>query len=259
MDMKNGVKALFQNGDKSVGTFFELGSTAGVQCLALAGFDYIIIDLEHGPFDPAMAADFVRAAKLHGTVPFARVQGLERPDILKLLDVGAMGLIIPAVKTAEQVRRIVEYGKYRPLGERGLAGAAGSDFWMAECASMGLPAYLAHANSETMLIPQCETLECLEELDAIASIPGVDGIFVGPMDLSSAMGIPGQVEAPVFREALRRIQRVCAAHGKFSMIFAGNPEAARDYLALGYDSVTCGMDAMTLIAACRDLVRQVRG
>lgn len=256
--MKNGVKALFQNGDKSVGTFFELGSTAGVQCLALAGFDYVIIDLEHGPFNPAMTADFVRAAKLHGTVPFARVQSLERPDILKLLDVGAMGLIIPAVKTAEQVRRIVEYGKYRPLGERGLAGAAGSDFWMEECARMGLSAYLAHVNNETMLIPQCETLECLEDLETIVSIPGVDGIFVGPMDLSSAMGIPGQLQAPEFQEALRRIRRICAEHGKFSMIFAGSVQAAKSYLEMGYDSVTYGMDAMTLIAACRDIVSQIR-
>ncbi len=256
--MKNQIREKFRCGQKTIGTFFELGTTAVMQCLALGGFDYVIIDHEHGPFDPGMSADFVRAAKLHGTVPFARVQSFDRPDILKLLDIGAMGLIVPAVKTVEEVKRIVQYGKYRPIGERGLAGASGSDFWMTECREMGLANYLQHVNEEIMLIPQCETLECLDALEEIVSVPGVDGIFVGPMDLSSAMGIPGQLDNARFREALKHIQRVCSEKGKFTMLFAGSVEAARDGLALGYDSITYGMDAMTLTAACRDIVRSIK-
>lgn len=257
--MKNKIKEMFLQGSKSVGTFFELGSSSVVQCLALGGFDYVIIDHEHGPHNPNVTAEYVRAARLHGTVPFVRVQGSNRSDIMKPLDVGAMGLIIPAVKTVEEVRKIVEYGKYRPLGERGLAGASGSDFWMAECAEMGLPNYMQHVNEEVMLIPQCETMECLENLEEIASVPGVDGIFVGPMDLSSAMGIPGQMDHPKFKEALSRIQKVCAEHGKFTIIFAGSVEAAKEGFALGYDSITFGMDAMTLVSACRNAVGAIKG
>lgn len=256
--MKNRIKEMFLQGSKSIGTFFELGSSSVLQCLALGGYDYVIIDHEHGPHDPYVTAEYIRAARLHGTVPFVRVQGMSRPDIMKPLDVGAMALIIPAVKTAEQVKKIVEYGKYRPIGERGLAGASGSDFWMAECAQMGLPGYLQHVNDEVMLIPQCETLECLENLEEIVSVPGVDGIFVGPMDLSSAMGIPGQMDHPKLKEALKRIRRVCAEHGKFTILFAAGTAAAREGLSLGYDSITLGMDAMMLVSACREAVDAVK-
>ena len=187
--MKNMVREKLLAGEPTLGTFFETGSATVAECLGLAGLDYIIIDTEHGPFNPQSALEFVRAAKLYGLTPFARVQEISRAAILKLLDVGVMGLVIPDVRTVAEVEKIVEYGKYLPLGKRGVANTAGSGFWFEDYAQHGLEHYFEVSNRETMLLPQCETVECLEHLEEIVRVPGIDGISVGPFDLSTALGI----------------------------------------------------------------------
>ena len=197
--MKNVLREKMLSGEKTLGTFMELGTATAAECLGLAGLDYLIIDTEHGPFNPQSALDFIRAAKLYNITPLARVQEISRAAILKLLDVGAMGLIIPCVNTVEEAKTIVSYGKYAPVGERGVANTAGSGFWFEDYASHGMPAYFETSNRETLLFPQCETLGCLEHLEEIVILPGIDGIFVGPFDLSTAMGIPGQFDKPELR------------------------------------------------------------
>lgn len=257
--MKNIVREKMLAGEKTLGTFFELGSATAAECLGFSGLDYMIIDTEHGPFDPLSALDFIRAAKLYNITPFARVQEISRAAILKLLDVGAMGVIVPCVNTVEDAEKIVAFGKYAPLGERGVANTAGSGFWFEPYASRGMPAYFETSNRESMLIPQCETLGCLEHIEQIARMPGIDGIFVGPFDLSTAMGIPGKFDAPEFQDALRHIQRVCSDAQKPSLIYAASQEAARADFAMGYDSVAYGMDATTLTYAYRAAVKNIMG
>ena len=255
--MVNQAREKMLRGEKTLGSFLELGSATVAECMALAGLDYVIIDTEHGAFDPLGALDLIRAARLYGTTPFARVQEISRAAILKLLDAGAMGLIIPCVNTVSEAEDIVRWGKYSPLGERGVAGSAGTGFWYEDYARHGLEQYFAVSNRETMLIPQCETLGCLEHLEEIAAMDGIDGIFVGPFDLSTAMGIPGQFDRPEFQEALRHIQAVCRAAGKPSLIYAAGPEAARADFAMGYDSVTYSMDANVLVEAYKSLRREL--
>ena len=257
--MKNSVREKMLAGERTLGIFQELGTATAAECLGLGGMDYLIIDTEHGPFDPLAALEFVRAARLYGVTPFARVQEISRAAILKLLDVGAQGLIIPCVNTVAEAESIVRFGKYAPLGERGVANTAGSGFWYEDYARQGLPHYFEVSNRETMLIPQCETLGCLEHLEEVVAIEGIDGIFVGPFDLSTAMGIPGQFHKPEFQEALRHIQGVCAAAKKPSLIFAASEEAARADFAMGYDSVTYGMDATLLVNACQAARRNILG
>ena len=256
--MKNQVKAKMLAGEKTLGTFFELGSATAAECIGLAGFDYIIIDNEHGPFDPQTTLDYVRATKLYGLTPFARVSEISRPSILRLLDVGVMGLVIPDVRTVAEVEKIVEYGKYLPLGKRGVANTAGSGFWYEEYAQQGLAHYFEVSNRETMLLPQCETVECLNDLENILAVPGIDGVYVGPFDLSTALGKPGMFDDPEVKDAIAHIQKVCAAMGKLSFIFAANETAAKQDFLLGYGSVTLGMDATILtnaaIAAKKNLL-----
>ncbi len=256
--MKNQVKAKMLAGEKTLGTFFELGSATAAECMGLAGFDYIIIDNEHGPFDPQSTLDYVRAAKLYGMTPFARVSEISRPSILRLLDVGVMGLVIPDVRTVAEVEKIVEYGKYLPLGKRGVANTAGSGFWYEDYARQGLDHYFEVSNRETMLLPQCETLECLNDLENILAVPGIDGVYVGPFDLSTALGKPGRFDDPEVKDAIAHIQKVCASMGKLSFIFAANEAAAKQDFQLGYGSVTLGMDATILtnaaIAAKKNLL-----
>ena len=126
--MKNLVKEKMLAGKKTLGTFFETGSTTVAECLGLGGLDYLIIDNEHGPYNPQSTLEFVRAAKLYGMTPFARVSEISREAVLRQLDVGVMGLVIPDVRRVDEVERIVEYGKYLPLGKRGVAPTAGALF-----------------------------------------------------------------------------------------------------------------------------------
>ena len=249
--MKNLVKEKMQAGERTLGTFFETGSTTVAECLGLGGLDYLIIDNEHGPYNPQSTLEFVRAAKLYGMTPFARVSEISREAVLRQLDVGVMGLVIPDVRRVDEVEKIVEYGKYLPLGKRGVAPTAGSGFWYEDYARQGLEHYFEVSNRETMLLPQCETVECLNSLEEILRVEGIDGIYVGPFDLSAALGKPGQFDDPEIREAIRHIQKACAEAGKFSFIFAANETAAKEDFALGYGSVTLGMDATILTDAVR--------
>ena len=251
--MKNNLKEKMLSGERTLGTFFETGSTTVAQCLGLAGLDYIIIDNEHGPFDPQSTLEYVRAANLYGLTPLARVSEISRPSILRLLDVGVMGLVIPDVRTVAEVERIVEYGKYLPLGKRGVANTAGSDFWFAEYAQQGLQHYFDVSNAETMLLPQCETVECLNRLEEILRVPGIDGVYVGPFDLSTALGKPGQFSDPEVKDAIAHIVGVCKAMNKRSFIFAADETAAKQDFDLGYESVTLGMDATVLTKAFQGL------
>jgi len=257
--MKNTAREKMLRGEKTLGMFMEMGTATAAQCLGLAGLDYLIIDTEHGPFDPLAALEFIRTARLYGVTPFARVPEISRAAILKLLDVGAQGLIVPCLSSVEEAESVVRCGKYPPVGERGVAPSAGSGFWFEDYAAQGLEHYFAVSNRETMLVPQCETLGCLEHLEEIVAIEGIDGIFVGPFDLSTAMGIPGQFDRPEFQDALRHIRGVCAAAKKPSLIFAATAEAAKADFALGYDSVTYGMDASVLVNACKAARERILG
>lgn len=247
--MKNTTREKLLRGEKTLGTFLELGTASSAECLGLAGLDYLIIDTEHGPFEPESALEFIRAARLYNITPFARVKEISRPAILKLLDVGAQGLIIPNVSSVSEAEKIVEYGKYMPVGKRGVAPAAGSGFWFEDYASHGLSHYFEASNRESMLIPQCETMGCLEHIEGILAVEGIDAIFVGPFDLSASMGIPGEFDRPEFQDALRCVQKACAAAGKPSILYAANEAAARAGFEMGYDSITYGMDAVMLVNA----------
>lgn len=255
--MKNRVREKMLAGERTLGTFFETGSATVAECLGLAGLDYIIIDTEHGPFNPQSALEFIRAATLYGLTPFARAQEISRPAILKLLDVGAQGIVIPDVRTVAETEKIVEYGKYLPLGKRGVANTAGSGFWFEDYAQHGLAHYFEVSNRETLLLPQCETKECLAQLEEIVRVPGIDGIYVGPFDLSTALGKPAQFDDPEIRDAIRHIQGVCRDAGKLSFIYAADEATAREDFALGYGSVTVGMDATVLTNAFKSLRRAV--
>ena len=257
--MKNTAREKMLRGERTLGTFLELGTATSAECLGLAGLDYLIIDTEHGPFEPESALEYIRAARLYNITPFARVKEISRPAILKLLDVGAQGLIIPNVSTVQEAEKIVEFGKYGPLGKRGVANTAGSGFWFEDYASHGMPRYFEFSNRESMLIPQCETLGCLEHVEEILALEGIDGIFVGPFDLSTAMGIPGEFERPEFKDALQHVQKACAAAGKPSILYAANEAKAREGFRLGYDSVTYGMDAVLLVKAYQTARENILG
>lgn len=255
----NQLKEKVLAGKKLLGSFHELGSTVAAGLIGHTGLDYMIIDCEHGPFEAETAQELARAAAAQGVVPFARVKEISRPAILKLLDAGAQGLIIPNLKTLEQAQEIVRFGKFHPVGERGVAATVSSGFWFSDLLSDGIEGYFKKANALTMLIPQCETVECLENIEQIAALDGIDGIFVGPYDLSTALGKPAQFEDPEIQAAIARVLAACKAAGKLSFIYTGDLAKAREYLDMGFDSVTYCLDAIVLVEAYREAVRRILG
>ena len=178
-------------GEKSLGTFTHLLSAPAIEALAYTGLDYVIIDMEHSPIAAEHAAELVGVAAGAGIAPFVRVDAIERSPVLKMLDAGAAGLIVPGLETVDEARRLVGFAKFAPLGNRGYCPTRDGGWGMAECYSDGLTGYMERANRDTLLLPQCETAGCLEHIDEICALEGVDGIFIGPFDLSIALGIPG--------------------------------------------------------------------
>lgn len=257
--MKNALKEKLQNKQQPIGTFFELGGANVAEALGQTGLDYIIIDNEHGPFEAESTANIIRGALLSGMTPLARVREISRPAVLKLLDVGAQGLIVPDVHTVEQVQELVNYAKFAPIGKRGFCPTRKDGWGFSYPATESMPVNMAVNNAETLLIPQCETVGCLENIETITAMEGVDGIFIGPFDLSISMGIPGQFHLPVFQDALKRILDACHKNGKFCIYFTVQADAIAEGFQQGFDSMTYNLDGAVLIQAYRDIIAKARG
>lgn len=255
--MENYNRKKMLNKEKTIGTFFISGSSHIMEGLGYSGLDYIIIDTEHGPFSEESVCELIRAAKLSKLSPFVRIKEISRAAVLRMLDIGAEGLVVPNVKTVEEVKNLVAWGKYYPLGNRGFfygraAGYGYEDF------SKPLDRYFEKCNCETMIIPQCETKECLENIEDIINIAGVDAIFVGPYDLSISMGIPGEFDNEVFIAALKRVLKACQVANKPAIIYASDLKRAKHNLALGFDSITLNSDLKVLVQGYKTIVSELK-
>ena len=255
----NRIREKFLNHELSVGTFTQLTSTVAVEALGRTGLDYVLIDTEHSAVGIEFLSSAITAADAAGIVPLVRINNIARSKVLQPLDYGAQGLIVPAVETVEQVRRLVEYAKFPPVGNRGFCPTRDGGYGYDEVSMQGTDVYFAHANQETLLIPQCETVGCLEHIEEITAMDGVDGIFVGPFDLSIALGRPMAFDCDEMRAALDRILNACHKNNKMAFIFCGDAQAAKARAAQGFDSVTAGLDIMALVDSYRAMVQDIRG
>ena len=224
--MENTVLEKFHQGRQSLGTFSAIGSPLAVESLRYTGLDYVIVDTEHSP------------------------AGIE--------SAGAQGVVVPCVETVEEVRELVRYAKFAPLGNRGFCPTRDGG-WGHAAHAVSISGYMETSNRETLLLPQCETVGCLEHIEEITAMDGVDGIFVGPFDLSIALGHPGEFNAPVVHDAILRVQAACKRSGKLSIIFTGSAAASRQRFAEGFDSVTMGMDSLFYVEMYKNLVADVWG
>ena len=256
--MKNAILEKFRRGEPSLGIISHLLSAPAIEVLAYTGMDYVLIDLEHSPIGAEHAAQLVGVAQGAGLAPLVRVDGIGRSQILKMLDVGAAGLVVPQLETVEQARKLVGYAKFPPLGNRGYCPTRDGGWGSGSCYERGMDGYMAEANASTLLIPQCETAGCLEHIEEIAAVEGVDGIFIGPFDLSIALGIPGQFGDPLLTEGIERVRRACAAAGKLCIMYAGSGEAAKRYFDQGFPSVAAGLDIEVLKLAVRGIASAAR-
>lgn len=196
----------------------EFGNPNIVRIFRRAGNDFVIVDDEHGYFDFTQIAGLIAVAGGIGLPIIIRVPGVTREYITKVLDMGADGILVPMVNSAEQAREIVRYAKYTPLGTRGISTTrAHTGYGVSD-----LNAYLAAANRRVNVCVQIETREAVAHVDEIAAVPGIDSLFIGPNDLAADYGLPGQVTSDQMQEAVARVSDAAARVGKSAGIITGN-------------------------------------
>ncbi|PQO23186.1 4-hydroxy-2-oxoheptanedioate aldolase [Rhodobacteraceae bacterium WD3A24] len=244
----NPFKAALAARRPQIGLWLALAHPAAAEICAGAGFDWVVIDGEHGPNDIPLMLSQLQAVAAKPAHPVVRVPVGEPWQIKQVLDLGAQTVLVPMVESAEQARAMVRAMRYPPEGIRGVGAA------LARASDYGAVGdYVTAANDETCLLVQVESRAGLAAIDAIGAVDGVDGIFIGPSDLAADMGHPGRPDAPevagAIDDALARIH----AAGKPSGILAFDPALARRRLEAGVTFVAVGADVTLLAKGARDL------
>ncbi len=234
--MKKTLRSLIDSKKPFLIAFNQLPSVEISEMMAYAGFDCILIDMEHSHVDRETVANMLRASEAMGAATMVRVSNPEEDPIKKALDMGASGLLLAGIHGYEDALSAVRYSKFAPLGERGACPAVRANHY-------GLDdhcAYYAHANTETVIMCGLEGPRAIEDLDKIAAIEGIDILGVGPVDLSVSLGLPGQIQHPKVLEAIEHVKEVAHKNGKLYASFEEDmttflkyPEPADLYLCAG--------------------------
>jgi 2-dehydro-3-deoxyglucarate aldolase/4-hydroxy-2-oxoheptanedioate aldolase len=247
----NPVKRKLQAGQPTVGAWLHLCSPLAAEIMADAGFDWLLIDMEHGHGDYQTLLAQLQAIEGSGVVPLVRVQWNDPAVIKRVLDLGAYGVMIPFVSGAVECEAAVRACKYPPVGMRGLAGShraagfgrLGADYW-------------TRANDEVLVVVQVETPQAVKEIDRMLATPGVDVVFIGPNDLSTALGHMGDTGHPEVTAAIAAVERA-AGRAKVALgTIARNWEEAKALWQRGYGMVTVASDAVLLAQQTGALVRR---
>ena len=232
----------------TLGTWIQIGHPAVAEVLADAGFDWIAADMEHTDIDNAAFANLARSMHGRGVAPLARVGENDTLAIRQVLDLGAQGVIVPLVHTAEDAERAVAAAKYPPRGVRGFSFSRmnnwGTDF----------DSYAANANNDIAVVVMIESREGVANIDAILAVDGVDGVFIGPYDLSGSCGVPGQTAHEEVQAGCRRVAEACRSAGKAAGLHVVIPTEAAVSQAVtdGFTFIGLGVDTAFLGAAARE-------
>ncbi|MDD3164349.1 MAG: aldolase/citrate lyase family protein [Oscillospiraceae bacterium] len=252
---ENVLKKKMKCGESAIGTFVKLIDPAVVELLALAGFDFFVLDTEHVAVDREQLTNIVRAADAAGITPLVRVRENQQVEILQNLDLGYAGVQVPNVDTAQQARELVSYVKYTPAGVRGLSPSVRACGY----GTCGVQDYIDAANANTMVVSHCETKTCVENLDEVLQVEGVDVIFIGPMDLSQSYGVPGRPGEPEVRQAIETIKRKTKAAGIAVGTVAGSAEAAKKLIAEGVQYILLASDQGMIVKWGKSAIAAIRG
>lgn len=226
-----------------------------VQSLGLLAFDLYILDAEHGTAGPRDAAAVVRACEGAGLAPLVRPRSLDAKLILQFLDAGMAGIMLPGARSADDIRRLVEAGRYPPEGLRGLAPVRANSFLLGAEKQRD---WVLRANRETLLLPQIETREALEQVEDLAAVPGIDGFIVGPRDLAMALGFPDGPSHPEIESAIDRVVAVAKRRGLVVGTVAPTGARAKDLAARGLTIMLHSVTAL-LKTGAEAYFREARG
>ncbi len=249
----NPFKERLRRAEAQIGLWLGLADPYTAELCATAGFDWLLIDGEHGPNDLRSMLGSLQAIAAYDAQPVVRIPHGDTALIKQILEIGATTLLVPMVETARQARELVRAMRYPPEGVRGVgSGLARSSRWSTD------RDYLQTANERVCLLVQVESRVGLEAVAEIAAVEGVDGVFVGPADLSASLGYLGQPGHPAVREAIEAALRAIDAAGKAAGILALDEALARHYIGLGARFVAVGVDATLLAQATRALAAKFK-
>jgi len=246
------ARARLKNGEVFIGLFCKTTAPELIEIIGHAGFDFCILDMEHGPANLETLQNLVRAAEVSGVLPIVRTRDMCPESIAQPLDLGAAGIQVPQVASKAEAEAVVDAARFSPLGNRGVCRFVRA----ANFSALDRTAYFAQAN-HALVILQLEGKH-LSEYEKIAEIPGVDILFIGPYDLSQALGVPGEIEHPRVLEEMRKIIAVAKRKNKTIGVFADSPAQAQRWIGAGVQYIAYSVDVGLFYNVCRDTVGTLR-
>lgn len=248
---ENATKAKWRRGEVTYGAWLSIPSAFSAEVVAHQGYDWVCIDMQHGVIDYQVAVTMLLALSTTGTTPFVRVPSNDYGIIGKMLDAGAMGIIIPMVNSVDEARAAVAACRYAPTGSRSYGPTRAALYAGAD--------YFEHADAEIACIPMIETKRALDSLEDILAVPGIDAVYVGPADMSITLGLqPRMDNGGAFEDARQRIAAACLKRNIAPGIH-GNASLAAGHAAAGYRMITITSDIAAIAAGALHDLALVRG
>jgi 2-dehydro-3-deoxyglucarate aldolase len=252
---KKSLKCRLATSEVTFGSWIQLGQAAIAEIMAAAGYDWIVVDLEHSVISLREAEEMIRIIRMSGVDPLIRLSKNDPVQIKRVMDAGAEGVIVPMVKTAAEIAEAVAAVRYPPFGTRGVGLARAQGY------GTRFQEYRSWVATDSVIIAQIEHIEGVRNLGPILSTPGVAGFIVGPYDLSASLGVPGEFDHPDVRAALAEIRRVSALHPAIAAgyhVVPPRPELVAQQIDEGYRFIAYSTDMIFLGEACRSGIRTVR-
>ncbi len=243
---ENALKARLNNDEPVYGMLTPVYDPTVVEVIGQLGFDLYILDCEHGAAGPMQAEHFVRACETVGMTPLARVRSTDPKLLLQFMDTGTMGVMMPGIRDADDVKRLVEAVKYPPLGRRGIGPVRANDYLLGP---MLQAEYVRFANEQTLALPQIETMEAVKNLDSLLQVEGVDGFIVGPRDLSMSMGFYDGPAHDEVRTLMTSLFDQVRAAGLVVGTVATTGEDAKDLVARGARIILSSVSGLLKLGA----------
>jgi len=256
MIFKNTMKQALKEGKVVFGPMIsEIRSPGLAVMFARSGFDFFFLDLEHSSFDLQTVSDYVTAARSVGIPIIVRPPTREAHEALsRPLDIGASGLLIPQIQTRQDVLNIVQWTRYQPIGERGMAlERQHTNFDGGNAVET-----MARLNEEVLIAIQIEHIDAINNIDEILSVPGIDVAFVGPSDLSASLGKPGKADDPVVEQAIQKVIDTCKKYNVISGIHCGNVDMAKKWIGRGMTMIGYGTDIKLIQQICKQSVKDLK-
>ncbi len=240
-----------RTGAPLLATFSIIAAIEVVEIVALAGFEGIILDVEHGAHQSESLGPLILAARARGIYPIVRTRSSDPTGIAAALDADAAGVIVPQINSAAEARRAVAAARFAPEGNRG------ANPYVRAADYSGRTAWYAEANRDVAVMLMIEGASGIAELSGILDTPTLDGIFIGPVDLSHALGVPGETTHNKVVTTIEQVIAACRAHSMTTGIFAGTTEAARRWIGQGVTLIGAGVDTAHLLAGLRTAVKAI--